>query len=179
MPFSARSTRTTRNMQATAIAFAEFTADHPHLHLDSVQMSAGTVTIHLHGRHALAHLARWEETLGNCARSNDSFPSAYEARLHYTERRTAVVSGTTFEAVAFHDGPRAYDPHGMVWSASIQTASVSGDARSRLPAHQAVPTRRHTVALSITAALAVTIVTAAAISQRGKPFRPFGVLMNR
>ncbi|MGW3929822.1 hypothetical protein ACWECC_17210 [Streptomyces microflavus] len=179
MLFTASSTRTTRNMQATAIAFAEFTADHPYLHLDSVQMSAGTVTIHLHGTHALEHLARWEVTLGNCARSNDSFPSSHDARLHYTERRTAVVAGTTFEAVAFHDGPGAYDPHGMIWSTSLQAAIVSRDARSRLPAAQLVPNRRRAVALSITAALAVTIATAAAISQRGKPLRPFGVLMNR
>jgi hypothetical protein len=181
MPFRARPTRTTQNLQPTAIAFAKFAADHPHLHLDMVQMSVGTVTIHLHGTHALEHLAHWEEALGNCAHSSDSFPSSHEARLHYTERRTAVVAGTTFDAVAFHDGPGAYDPHGMIWPAFTQASIISraDTGRVPVPSPQTIPTRRCAVALSVTAALAVTVVTAAAISQRVKPLRPFRAPMNR
>lgn len=171
MLFHARPTRTTQNVQPTAIAFAEFTADHPHLHLDSVQMSTGTVTVHLHGMHALEHLAHWEKALGNCARNSDSFPSSYDSRLHYTERRTAVVAGTTFEAIACHDGPGAYDPHGMSWPASpapVGTRAVS----VRVLALQPTPTSRCARALSITAALVITAVTAAAISRRVNLLRP-------
>ncbi|MFF3957397.1 hypothetical protein ACFYY1_29910 [Streptomyces sp. NPDC001890] len=180
MPFRARSTRTTQHVQPAAIAFAEFTADHPHLHLDTVQISAGTVTIHLHGTHALEHLAHWEEILGNCARSSGSFPSSHDARLHYTERLTAVVAGTAFEAVAFHDGPGAYDPHGMIRPARNQASIASRADRSRVPASpQTTPTRRCAVALSVTAALAITVITAAAISQRVKPLRPLRAPKNR
>ncbi|MCX4681640.1 hypothetical protein OG413_41295 [Streptomyces sp. NBC_01433] len=174
MHFRARPSRTTQNVQPAAIAFAEFTADHPHLHLDTVQMKVGTVTIHLHGTHALEHLARWEEVLGNCARSSDSFPSSYDARLHYTECLTAVVAGITFEAVAFHDGPGAYDPHAMIWPAFTQTSIVSLAERDRVsvPSPRTIPTHRCALALGITAALAVTVVTAAAINQRVNPLRP-------
>ncbi|MFI6277994.1 hypothetical protein [Streptomyces sp. NPDC050988] len=175
MLFHARPTRTTQNVQPTAIAFAEFTADHPHLHLDSVQMCAGTVTVHLHGTHALEDLAHWEEALGNCARSSDSFPSSHRSRLHYTERRTAVVAGTAFEAVAFHDGPGAYDPHGMIWPANQAPVDSRGSRVDsvRVPARQTPPARRHCVlALSVTAALAVTAVTAVAIRRRVNPLRP-------
>ncbi|MFD8664862.1 hypothetical protein ACFV1U_05615 [Streptomyces microflavus] len=76
-------------------------------------MSAGTVTIHLHGPQALVHLAHWEAALGACARSNDSFPSSYDSELIYTECRTAVVAGTVFEVVAFHGGTGAHDHHHM------------------------------------------------------------------
>lgn len=165
MFFHATLTRTNQMVQPAATAFAEFTADHPHLHLDSVQMSAGTVTVHLHGTRALEYLAHWEYALGNCARSSDSFPSSRPPRLHYTERRTAVVAGISLEAVAFHDGPGTYDPHGMIWPASH--ALVGPRAVSvRVLGPQPTPTRRCALALSITAALAVTAVTAVAISRR-------------
>jgi hypothetical protein len=171
MLFHARPTRTTQNVQPTAIAFAEFTANHPHLHLDSVQMCAGTVTVHLHGAHALEHLAHWEEALGNCARSSDSFPSLHGSRLHYTEHRTAVVAGTAFEAVAFHDGPGAYDPHGVIWPANQAPVGSRVDS-VRVPARQTAAARRCALALSVTTALAVTAVTAVAISRRVNPLRP-------
>lgn len=170
MLFYANPTRTTQNLQPTAIAFAEFTADHPHLHIDSVQMSAGAVTVHLHGTHALEHLSHWEKALGNCARSSDSFPSSRGSRLHYTERRTAVVAGTSFEAVAFHDGPGTYDPYGMTWSTSQAPVSTRGvSVRAVL---QPTPTRRRALALSITAALTFTAVTTAVLSRRVNLPRP-------
>lgn len=171
MFFHATSTRTAQNVQPTAIAFAGFAANHPHLHLDSLQMSAGTVTVHLHGPQALEHLAHWEEALGNCARSSDSFPSLHGSRLHYTERRTAVVAGTAFEAVAFHDGPGAYDPHGMIWQANPAPVGSRMDS-ALVPAPRTTPTRRRAQALSVTAALAVTAVTAIAISRRVSLLRP-------
>ncbi|MFB6985557.1 hypothetical protein [Streptomyces sp. NPDC056304] len=170
MLFHASSTRITQNLQPTAIAFAEFTADHPHLHLDSVQMSAGTVTVHLHGTHALEYLSHWEKALGNCARRSDSFPSSRRSRMHYTERNTAVVAGTSFEAVAFHDGPGTYDPYGMIWSTSQAPVSTRGvSVRAVL---QPTPTRCRALALSITAALTVTAVTAAVLSRRVNLPRP-------
>lgn len=75
MPLLTTPTRTTQSVQPTAVAFAAFTATHPRLPFWTALMSAGTVTIHLHGPQALVHLAHWEAALGNCARSNDSFPA--------------------------------------------------------------------------------------------------------
>ncbi|MEU1076520.1 MULTISPECIES: hypothetical protein [unclassified Streptomyces] len=176
MFFHPRPARTTHNVQPTALAFAEFTADNPHLHLDSVQMGAGKVTVHLHGTHALEHLAHWEEVLGNCARSSDSFPSSYSSRLHYTERRTAVVAGIAFEAVAFHDGPGAYDPHQMVRTATSPMALAIRTDTGEIPVRSSGAARRCAVALGVTAALAVT---AAAISRRGKASGLSRALVNR
>ncbi|MDF3303235.1 hypothetical protein [Streptomyces tropicalis] len=168
MLFHPRPARTTHHVQPTARAFAEFAAENPHLHLDSVQVGAGTVTVHLHGAHSLEHLAHWEEALGNCARSSDSFPSSYDSRLHYTERRAAVVAGVAFEAVAFHDGPGAYDPHQMVRSTMSPTALATRTDTVQIPARSWGAARRCAVALGVTAALAVAAVTAAAITQRAK-----------
>ncbi|MFI5864759.1 hypothetical protein [Streptomyces sp. NPDC051546] len=172
MFFRTESTRTTQNVKPTAFAFAEFTASNPHLHLDSVQMRAGTVTVHLHGTHALEHLAHWEVALGECAHSSDSFPDSDNRRLHYTERRTAVVAGTAFEAVAFHDGPGAYDPHHLVRPATDPAALARLRHAPLVPARRTGTVRRCVAALSVTAALAVTTLTAAAISQRVKAARP-------
>ncbi|MFJ5952611.1 hypothetical protein [Streptomyces noursei] len=166
MLFHTRPTRTAQNVRPTALAFAEFTASHPHLHLDSVQMRAGKVTVHLHDTHALEHLAHWEEALGNCARNSDSFPSSLSSRLHYTECRTAVIAGIAFEAVAFHDGPGAYDPHHMVHPASAPTPLAS-----QLPARPNGTARRCAL-VCLVATLAVTVITAAAINQRVKAPRP-------
>lgn len=168
MLFHPRPARTTHNVQPTALAFAEFTANNPHLQLDSVQLGAGTVTVHLHGTHSLEHLAHWEDVLGNCARSSDSFPSLHDSRLHYTERRTAVVAGIAFEAVAFHDGPGAYDPHQMVRPAIPPAPLAARTDIAHVPVRSSGAARRCAVALGVTAALAATAVTAAAISQRAK-----------
>ncbi|MFI0813605.1 hypothetical protein [Streptomyces echinatus] len=179
MLFHPRPARTTHNVQPTAHAFAEFTAESPHLHLDSVQMGAGTVTVQLHGTHALEHLAHWEEVLGNCARSSDSFPSSHDSRLHYTERRSGVVAGVAFEAVAFHDGPGAYDPHQMVRPTMSPTALATRTDTVQTPVWSSGAARRCAVALGVTAALAVTAVTAAAISQRAKAPGLSRALVNR
>ncbi|MFF7953684.1 hypothetical protein [Streptomyces griseorubiginosus] len=168
MLFHPQPARTTHSVQPTAHAFAKFTAENPHLHLDSVTMGAGTVTVHLHGTHALEHLAHWEEVLGNCARSSDSFPSSYDSRLYYTERRTAVVTGVAFEAVAFHDGPGAYDPHQMLRTTYSPTTLDTRTGTVQIPGRSSSAARRCAVTLGVTAALAVTAVTAAAISQRAK-----------
>ncbi|MFH8257854.1 hypothetical protein [Streptomyces roseolus] len=58
MLFHPRPARTAHNLQPTALAFSDFTANNPQLHLDSVQMRAGAVTVHLHGEHALERPAR-------------------------------------------------------------------------------------------------------------------------
>ncbi|MFC8022005.1 hypothetical protein [[Kitasatospora] papulosa] len=182
MLFPTRPTRTTQTVQPTAVAFAAFTAEHPQLHLDTVHMRAGTVTVHLHGPHALVHLAHWEEALGDCARSSDSFPSSCGSRLHYTECRTAVVAGTSFEAVAFYDGPGAYDPHRMIrpgLAAIAPAALINETATARVPARPASPIRRCAATLGVTTALAVAAITAAAIRQRGMPLRLVRTPVNR
>lgn len=68
-------TRTTQNVQPTAGAVAAFTATHPRLPFWTAHMSAGTVTIHLHGPQALVHLAHWEAALGACAAATTASPA--------------------------------------------------------------------------------------------------------
>lgn len=169
MSFHVRHARTTQNIQPTVSVFATFSADHPHLPLDAASVKAGAVTLHLHGSHALVHLAHWEAALGDCARSSDSFPSSHDAGLYYTECRTAVVAGTTFEVVAFHDGPGTYDPHGMLRPVTTQVFMFGRTDPSTTPATRPRHARHSTVVLGVMGALALTAVTAAAVGWRAKP----------
>lgn len=99
-----RPVRTVEGVQRSGAVFVELAALHPNLPVatNSVSLHSTSISVHLHGRHSLEHLAQWAMVLGNCARSSGSYPKDGLGGGFFTETRTGVFADTKIEVIAFY-----------------------------------------------------------------------------
>ncbi|MFI1203532.1 hypothetical protein ACH4VR_29570 [Streptomyces sp. NPDC020883] len=150
--------RSLHDLMSTTDVLAQFAALHPELPLgtsDPLWVEDGSITIHLHGNHALEHLAQWARALGHCAPSSNIVPSAVPGGAFATETREGIFAKTKFKVIAYHSGSDAHDPY--------QMAGRRENKPTTRPA-QPGPSRSmtHRSRLLLTAAFSATAATALA-----------------